>query len=147
MLEWQPVFWHWWMLGLALFVLEVFAPGSFFLWMGVSAFVVGGALWMTPDMAWEWQALIFAVLSVASIIVWRIWSRKHQTPTDQPNLNRRGAQYVGRVFTLVEPIENGAGKIRADDTTWKVFGPDRAAGQKVRVTDLEGMILRVEAAE
>ena len=147
MLEWQPVFWHWWMLGLALLVLEVFAPGSFFLWMGVSAFIVGGALWMTPDMAWEWQALIFAVLSVASIVVWRVWSRKHQTPTDQPNLNRRGAQYVGRVFTLVEPIENGVGKIRADDTTWKVFGPDLEAGRKVKVTDLEGMILRVEAVE
>jgi hypothetical protein len=38
--------------------------------------------------------------------------------SDQPKLNRRGEQYVGRTFTLEEPIVNGHGKIRVDDSTW-----------------------------
>ena len=36
--------WHWWILAVALVVLEAFAPGTFFLWMGISAAVVGPAL-------------------------------------------------------------------------------------------------------
>ena len=147
MTAWQPIFWHWWMLGLALLVLEIFAPGAFFMWMGISAFVVGAALWMFPDMAWQWQAFVFAVLSVVAIAGWRWWNRKHPEITDQPTLNRRGAQYVGRVFTLVEPISNGVGKIRVDDTLWRVFGADRKAGTQVLVTGVEGTVLRVEPTQ
>jgi len=29
-------FWHWWILGIALIIFEVFAPGAIFLWYGVS---------------------------------------------------------------------------------------------------------------
>jgi hypothetical protein len=88
--------------------------------------------------------LFFAVLSVVSLIGWRAYQRRHPTVSDQPNLNRRGAQYVGRVFTLDEAIVNGTGKIRVDDTTWKVAGDDRPLGAKVRVTGVAGTVLTVE---
>ena len=135
------------MLGLALLMLEIFAPGAFFMWLGVSALIVGAALWTIPDMAWQWQVFMFAVFSVATVAGWRWWNRKHPKPTDQPTLNRRGAQYMGRVFILVDPIANGVGKIRVDDTTWKVFGADQEVGTRVRVTDVEGTVLRVKPAE
>ena len=55
--------------------------------------------------------------------------------------------FIGRRFALSEAIDNGVGKIRVDDTTWKVKGPDLPEGAKVRVTAAEGTLLVVEAAE
>jgi membrane protein implicated in regulation of membrane protease activity len=52
-----------------------------------------------------------------------------------------GTQYVGRVFTLETPIANGVGKLTVTDTTWKIRGPDTAAGTYVRVTAVEGTSL------
>ncbi|MCK4710234.1 MAG: NfeD family protein, partial [Gammaproteobacteria bacterium] len=64
--------------------------------------------------------------------------------SDHPTLNRRGEQYVGRTFTLDEPIVNGMGKIRVDDSTWKISGNDCDSGSKVKVTGIEGTIFKVE---
>ena len=136
--------WHWWVLTVLLLVLEAFAPGTFFLWMGVSAAVVGVLLLIVPGMGWEYQVFVFAVLSVVSIVAWRAYAKKRPTVSDQPTLNRRGEQYVGRTFTLSEPIVDGLGKIRVDDSTWKIEGEDCAAGSKVKVTGVDGVILRVE---
>lgn len=136
--------WSWWILAIALLVLEVFAPGTFFLWMGIAAAVVGALLLLAPGMGWEYQIVIFAAISVASIFIWRSYFRKHPTVTDQPALNRRGQQYLGRTFTLDAPIVNGQGKIRVDDTTWKVQGEDCESGTKVKVTGVDGVVLKVQ---
>jgi len=137
-------FWHWWIAGIFLLGIEIFAPGFWFLWMAVAAGVVGAILFFLPDLSWQGQVLLFAVLSVVSLIGWRAYQRRYPTQSDEPNLNRRGAQYVGRVFTLDEAIVNGTGKIRVDDTTWKVAGDDRPLGAKVRVTGVAGTVLTVE---
>ena len=139
-------YWHWWILALALLVLEVFAPGAVFLWMGVGAGIVGVILLLAPDLGWEYQLMIFAIFSVVSIAAWRTIIRKHPTETDKPSLNRRAEQYVGRVFTLSEPIVNGTGKIRVDDSSWKVSGEDCEANTRVKVVSVDGTILKVEHA-
>jgi hypothetical protein len=84
------------------------------------------------------------VLSVISIVIWRRYFRTRPDETDQPTLNRRGEQYVGRLFTLTEPVVNGEGKITVDDSTWKIHGEDCPAGTRVAVTGVEGTILKVE---
>ena len=136
--------WHWWIFSVALLVLEAFVPGTFFMWMGISAGLVGVLVLIAPGMGWEYQVLAFAVLSMASIMVWHLYFRKHPVQSDQPTLNRRGEQYVGRTFTLAEPIENGSGKIRVDDTTWKINGEDCDNGSKVKVVGVDEVILKVE---
>jgi membrane protein implicated in regulation of membrane protease activity len=139
-------FWHWWILGAGLLILEVFAPGAFFLWLAVAAGITGLVAWLAPSLGWEIQLLLFSVLAVVSTVVWRNYLRKHPIETDQPTLNRRGEQYVGRVFTLAEPIVNGSGKIRVDDSTWKVRGEDCDAATRIRVTGVDGTVLLVERA-
>lgn len=142
----EVIFWHWWSLGAILLIIELLAPGMFFIWMGESAFVVGAVLWVFPGMDLEYQVILFSILSVVSIVVFRRFLRYSPIQSDRPLLNRGTAQYVGRVFTLQEPIVNGRGKIRVDDSTWRVEGEDCPAGAKVRVTDAEGVILKVEPA-
>ncbi len=141
------VFWHWWVLGIALLVLEAFVPGAFFLGMGIAAGLVGVVLLSAPGTTMEVQLLIFGLGSLVSIVGWRAYQKRHPVISDDLTLNRRGSQYVGRVFTLVEPIVNGEGKIKVDDTTWRVRGDDCDLGQKVRVIEVEGTGFNVEHAE
>lgn len=139
--------WSWLVLGLGLLVLELVASFLFFLWLGVSALATAGVLYLYPDMRWEAQFLLFSGLSVVSIVLSRKILFRKQVASDQPDLNRRGQQYVGRVFTLIEPITNGYGKISVDDTQWRVTGPPLEAGSNVRVVSVNGSVLDVEAAE
>lgn len=136
--------WHWWVLAIVLIIVEILTPGVFLMWLGVAAGIVGAALWFWPGLGWEWQLLGFAVMSILSILLARRYLRIHPIQTDQPRLNRRGEQYIGRTFALSEAIVNGYGKIKVDDSIWKVEGADASAGSKVRVTGVEGVLLKVE---
>ena len=146
MLE-QLTYWHWFILAALLIILEVFAPGAFMLWIGIAAGVVGATLYFVPSMTWEYQLMLFSIAAVGSIIAWRGYRGTHPITTDEPTLNRRGAQYIGRTFTLEAPIINGIGKLRVDDSTWKIEGADCPAGSKVKVVGIDNTVLRVEAAQ
>lgn len=143
--EWAqaPAHWYWFIAGMVLLALEMAAPGAVLLWMGISALLVGGLVWLAPELGWEVQLLVYALLSIATVFLGRRYFRRHPIATDQPLLNRRGRQYVARRFTLAEPIVNGVGKITVDDTTWKVKGADCPAGSVVRVTGVDGVMLEV----
>jgi membrane protein implicated in regulation of membrane protease activity len=137
-------YWHWLVLGVGLIILEVLSQTIFLLLIGISAVVVGLLVLILPSVPWELQVVLFAALSVASIGVWQHYLKKYPTESDQPQLNRRGEQYVGRVFTLDEPIVNGQGKIKVDDSTWKITGDDCSEGTKVQVTGVDGVVLEVK---
>jgi membrane protein implicated in regulation of membrane protease activity len=141
------VFWHWWVLAVVLVILEAFVPGTFFLWMGVSAAVVGLALLAVPGMGWEYQVFLFAAFAVVSIALWLIRLKKHPTKSEISNLNRRADQCIGRTTIVEQPIVNGMGTINVDDTIWRVLGPDCEAGTKVKIVGAEGTDLRVEIYE
>ncbi len=137
-------FWHWWALGGLLAIVEVFAPGFMFLWVGIAAGLVGCLLLVWTGLSLPGQILAFAALSVASVIAWRRVQLARPVLTDQPNLNRRGAQYVGQRGTLALPIVNGRGRLRLGDSSWPVTGPDLPAGATVEVTGADGTLLQVQ---
>ncbi len=145
-MEWinNIIYWHWLILSVALIILEILMPGAYFLWMGISAAIVGGAMFVFPQMPILVQVLIFAVLSVITVVMYKSYRKKNPLVTDEPALNRRAEQYVGQSFTLTEPIVNGEGKIKVDDSTWKITGADIDAGETVRVIAVEGSTLIVE---
>ena len=140
----QLDFWGWWIMALLLIILEVFAPSTIFLLLGIAAGIVGVVAFFFPGLSWEWEWTIFAVVSIASIIASRQFLKKNPGVEDNLTLNKRGAQYVGRQFVLVEAIKNGRGKIRVDDSQWAVEGPDMEEGETVVVTGTDGSLLIVE---
>lgn len=140
-------FWYWWIFAVVLIILELFAPGSFFLWMGVAAIIIGAIVGLIPELPWEYQVLGFSVFSVISVIAWRTHLKKNPQESDQPLLNQRSAQYIGRVFTLENPIFDGQGKIKVDDSTWKIRGEDCPAGIRVKVVSVDGVVLVVEPVD
>jgi membrane protein implicated in regulation of membrane protease activity len=137
--------WNWFIAAVALFLIEIVAPGSFMMWLGLAALLVG-AISLAVDWSWQAQIIAFAVFAVAAIPAWRHFARKIEEPTDRPFLNRRADGYVGRVFTLDKPIVDGVGTIRIDDTVWRVNGPDCPAGSRVKIARADGADLSVEAA-
>lgn len=146
-LSFAPTFWQWWIVGLVLVILEVFAPGAFLIWIGIAAGVVGLLVLFVPGFPWQFQVLMFGVLSVAIVLLWRRYLQAHPVQSEAPSLNRRGEQYVGRVFTLDEPIINGIGKLRVDDSIWRITGEDCPAQSKVVITGVDGVVLRVGRQE
>lgn len=131
--------WSWMVLGFVLLALEIVIPGVFLLWIGIAALLTGALslqLWDWASWTWQIQVLVFLALSlVAAYVGKRVASAQDQT-SDQPLLNRRSAQLLGRTATLAEPIREGRGRIQLDDTVWRVSGPDLPIGARVKVVKI-----------
>jgi membrane protein implicated in regulation of membrane protease activity len=138
--------WHWVAAGLVISALEILIPGNILLWLGISGITTGIVKWIIPGMGVEVQLIIFAVLSVLSIVATLTWFRRRPIESDKPDLNLRGQQLVGRVMTLDEPMANGMGRARVGDTTWRIAGEDFNKGTQVKVVDVRGTTLIVEKA-
>ncbi|MDQ0503856.1 NfeD family protein [Xanthobacter agilis] len=137
--------WAWFVFGALLLVAEIAAPGAFLLWLGLAALATG-ALGLVADLSWQVQVVAFAALAVVAVLVGRKVSPSPGKASDRPFLNRRAQGFVGRVFTLDEPIVDGTGRVRIDDTVWRVTGPDTAAGTDVKVVAADGPTLTVKRA-
>ncbi|HTO34025.1 MAG TPA: NfeD family protein [Pararhizobium sp.] len=141
--------WSWWVLGLVLLAAEVVAPGVFLVWIGIAAILTGVAsllLWETGFWVWQLQLVFFAALAIAAVFVGRRLLARSGNVSDEPLLNQRGASLIGRTAMLEKPIAEGRGRIRLDDTTWTVDGPDLPEGTRVKVIGANGGRLTVESA-
>ncbi len=136
--------WNWLFLAVILFGLEAVVPGVHFVWFGVAATLVG-LLGLATGFVWQWQLVAFAVLAIASVFVARRYARADNSPSDTPDLNLRGAQYVGRMVTVEEQIRAGRGKVRVGDTLWQAEGPDTPVGTRVKVIGARDTVLLVAA--
>lgn len=137
--------WIWLSLGLFLLVAEIVTPGgSYLLFFGVGALLVGmlsglgwiGAQWM------EW--LLFSVPSVGALVFFR-----------RPLLNRFQAgihadevdTLLGEAATSMEAISIGAiGKAELRGTPWSARNIGEAPiqkGERCRVEKVEGLMLLI----
>jgi membrane protein implicated in regulation of membrane protease activity len=132
----MQTFWYWLIGGVLLCALEAFAPGMFFLWVGVAALATG-LLLSVFDPGFAWSMLLFGAISVAAVLIGRRFYGASEKESDQPFLNRRIDAMVGRTYVLSEPISGGEGRLIVNDTQWRVRGADMPAGVKVRVTGIE----------
>ncbi len=137
-------FWLWLGIGCALFALEVFAPGSFLLWIGFASCLTAGVSFLVPSLSPFTQLVIFGTTTLLSVLIWYLYFQKKNTQAPPKHMNERAAQYVGRTFVLSEPIIQGQGILNINDTRWKIVGDDLPAGTSVRVESIEGTTLRVK---
>lgn len=136
----------WGALALLLMAAETLAPGAFLLWMGFAAAAVFLVALFAPGLTLLTQVALFVVLSFLSVLVYQKFFRKRARQSDQPLLNRRAQQHVGRVLPLEQGIVDGRGRIKIGDAFWVVEGPDLVTGTPVRIVGTDGVNLHVEAA-
>ena len=136
--------WVWFASGLVLIGLELAVPGSFLIWFGAGALVVG-ALVAYFEMDWRWQLVLWGILSISFLLVGRRLTIKDDEKEGDPYLNKRGSRYQGRVFVLKQALAHGKGTLEIGDSLWRINGPDLPAGAHVKVIGQEGTTLIVEA--
>ena len=141
---WSLGAWNWFIIAIAMLILEMLVPGVHFVWFGMAAVVIG-ALALSIDIPVHWQLIIFGLVALGAIYWVRRYWRPEAGESDQPNLNVRGAQYIGRIVTVEEPITGGRGKVRVGDTLWNAEGPDLPQGSRAKVTGTNGTVLVVAA--
>ena len=133
----------WWIIAALLLIVELLLAGVFFVWLGAAAAIMGVVDFLSPPLSWQVEILIFALLSAVLVIAGRPWLKRRQAlESDQPNLNRRINDYVGRSYVLDEAIINGRGRVKIDDTLWEVTGPDLPQGAWVKIVGTDGLRLR-----
>ena len=137
--------WAWFVIAMLLLGLEMLAPGVVFMWMAIASVAVGATVYIMPDLGWEAQFIIFAILSVISVLSGRLFLKKNPIESEDTTLNQRGHQYLGQTFNLIRNMENGKSKIRIGDSNWSVEGDFEAKeNDKVRVIGVDVTILKVE---
>jgi inner membrane protein len=137
--------WSWMILAAILFVLEITAPGIFFIWFGLAA-VATGLIVFRYDVVWQWQLIWFCLLSVAFVVLAWKYLRKHPLESDRPLLNDRAVRHIGESHDLIDPIVNGRGSVKIGDSVWRVTGPELPSGARVTVVGADGSLLKVVAA-
>lgn len=138
------LFWHWLLFAAVLLIFELITGSGFLFWIGISAAIMGFLVWLFPDISWITQLLGFAGLGILTAVVWWLFLKRHPSETDRPLLNKRSAQYIGRIFTLDTQVVNGMGKIKVDDSMWRIRCRDLPAGTRVRIVGVDGVILVAE---
>jgi hypothetical protein len=140
------LWWHWVILGLLLVAAEMAAPGGFFIiFFGVAAILTGllaavgaaGPLWV--------QLLLFSVLSVASL--WLFRSRLMAWFEQERNGEPVDALVGQACRALGDLTPRGAGQVELRGSAWAARnGSDVAIGRDApcRVVRVEGLTLHVE---
>lgn len=144
-IEW----WHWIVLGVALMLLELAAPAVFLIWFGLGAIVVGLLVAVVPSLAPWAQLLLWTLCSVAALIV---WTRVFKASVHRTRVGLSEGQFAGEIGLVTRPIRPfEKGQIRFQKPimgaeVWEAISDqDLPAGERVRVLDVEGSLLRVVA--
>jgi membrane protein implicated in regulation of membrane protease activity len=135
--------WGWLVFAALLGMAEVVIPGVFLIWVALAAAVTGLVALLLP-ISLPLQLLLFAALCLVSVWGGRRWYISNPVDSQDPLLNDRTARLVGEIVTVVEPIDNGRGRVKVGDSVWSCHGPDAPAGTRVRVIGAEASVLKVE---
>lgn len=138
--------WAWLSIGVLFIIIELIAPGTMVMWLGIAAIALGLIVAITP-ISWELQIFLFSVISIGSILFWRARIKRHPQQSENPSLNKKSSQLVGTQHRLSKAIVDGRGNININDSLWVATGPNLPEGTKVEVTHIDGNRLVVKTAE
>ena len=137
--------WFWLIGGVVLLIAELIAPGFFLMFVGAAA-IITCVLAIALPIHLAIQLGAFAVLAIA---IARIGGRKAYASrydhTSDPSLNNPVHRLLGRVVIVVEPVDGNGGRVRVGDSVWPARGGPASVGERVRIVDVEGNCLKVEA--
>ncbi|HEU4704533.1 MAG TPA: NfeD family protein [Sphingomicrobium sp.] len=136
--------WLWMIGGVLLLIAEIIAPGFFLVFIGAAALATG-AFALLFGLGTASQLALFALYSLIAVMVGRRFYANSAVDSSDPLLNDRSARLVGKVVTVVEPVDEHGGRVRVGDSEWNARGGPAAAGDKVRITGIDGNCLTVEA--
>ena len=135
--------WLWLIGGVLLLIAEIIAPGFFLVFIGAAA-IATGLFALLFGLSLPMQLALFALYILVAVMVGRKVYGGAPGESADPLLNDRAARLVGKVVTVVEPIDDHNGRVRVGDSEWSARGGPAAAGERVRITGIDGNCLMVE---
>jgi len=90
------------------------------------------------------QLALFALYALLAVMIGRRFYASHSPDHHGPRLNDPSGRLVGRMATVVSDIDEHQGRVRLGDSEWSALGGPAAAGDRVRITGVEGNCLTVE---
>ncbi len=136
---------HWLILSLVLLIGEVFIPGVFLLWWGLSGLMMSLVAWLFPSISTNILVISYGILAVILTVCW--WKYQHNQDKQDDNqntLNQRNIAMIGVVGKVEEVQSANIGRARFGDTTWRISGNDLQLGDNVKVIEVQGITLFVE---
>lgn len=134
--------WLWGIGGLILLIAEVVAPGFFLVFLGVAA-IATGLFTLLFDLGLAPQLALFVIYTGLALMIGKRWYAEPGTPEQQIGLNDPAARLIGRIATVVDPIDEHGGRVRLGDSEWTARGGPAAAGERVEIVAVEGNCLKV----
>jgi membrane protein implicated in regulation of membrane protease activity len=136
--------WLWLIGGVVLLIAEVIAPGFSLIFIGAAG-IATGVLSLMLGLPVTVQFAVFAILAFLAVRIGgrRFYAARYDYSAD-PLLNDRAARLLGKVVVVVQPVDSNGGRVRVGDGEWSARGGPAAAGDRVRIVDIEGNCLKVE---
>ena len=136
--------WLWLIGGVVLLIAEVIAPGFFLVFIGGAA-IATGLFALLFGLSLPLQLALFALYALLAVLVGkRVYANAEAVGSSDPLLNDRSARLVGKVVTVVSVVDDHSGRVRVGDSEWSARGGPAAAGDRVRITGVDGNCLNVE---
>lgn len=136
--------WLWLIGGVLLLIAEVIAPGFFLVFIGAAA-IAAGLFTVLFDLGTGAQLALFALYAVLAVLAGRRFYANAASSHSNVHLNDPAQRLVGKVVTVVTPVDEHSGRVRVGDGEWSARGGPAAVGERVRVTGVDGNCLKVEA--
>lgn len=140
--------WIWGAIGLILLAVEMGTGTFYVLWFGVSALSVAIAMWLFPNIPLALQFVMFAVLSLSSLAIWRLNYKKTDSHS---RVGQAQGEEIGRTGVVVEACDiNTNGKIRFSQglmgsREWVAVSEQAIeTGSEATVIAVEGNALRIK---
>jgi inner membrane protein len=135
----------WFLLGLVLFLLELVIPGFFIFFFGLGAWVTA-LICLIGEPSTNLQIIIFAVVSVLSLVALRKMMQKKFFYHDENLSDRVEDEFTGKDATAIEDFNaENTGKVEFKGTSWKAESSTQIkAGQTVIIKSKEDFKLKVE---
>ena len=142
----------WFAIGVLFVLAEMFVPGTYLIWFGFSAFVMGILVSIFTFTATEtlvWFALISAAFSGIGWYAYTKVLNKTKVVEKYKYLNDMAGAHIGKIYNLSEDVVDGRSKAKIGDSFWLVeIDEPLKKGAKVKIKDVkDGVILIAEKAE
>jgi membrane protein implicated in regulation of membrane protease activity len=145
----QIEWWHWIIAGFCLIGLELIVPSFTIIWFGFGALVVGAISGIWPGFPLFAQIALWSVASVCFTVMWFKYLKPKGDRT-RAGMSKEGI--VGESGIIIRGTEDSYGKgvvkfrisvLGADE--WSCYASEILhVGDRVRVVDIEGQIVKVE---
>jgi len=143
----EILWWHWVVLGIVLMLLELAVPAFFLIWFGAAAVAVGIAAVIFPAFPFAYQIIAWTAGSIA--LIWA-WFKVFKRGSHKTRVGFSKGAFVGEIGLVIRdmrPYERGRIRFQKPilgDETWEsIADVEIKVGERVKVLDVEGNILKV----